>query len=468
MEKTILLVEDNDKLRRLIKQTLQKEGYRLLEAPDGKTARKLYENEFIDIVLMDILLPDTTGIKLLEEWNTVKSGNNVCFILCTAYGEVEDAVQAMKMGAFDYLAKPIKAEELKVVIRRAVEWLELNLENRYLKQAFEEKSQLHDMAGKSEKMQRVFELIERVSKQNITVLLQGESGTGKSRCAHAIHLESDRKDGPFIKVNCAAIPSQLLESELFGYQKGAFTGATQPQKGKFEAADGGTLFLDEIGEISLELQAKLLQVTQEKTFIPLGSTVERKADIRLITATNRDLWQMVQRGEFREDLYYRLNIIGIHLPALREREEDIPLLVRQALETLKEEHGKNYELEKGLLKKLTDYPWPGNIRELHNALARAAVLSPDDILRLEDFPKEVREYRQEKDDKGTAATGLVQPGAEPGGENISLPDQLQTYEQQAIEDALAKAGGSQSKAAELLGISRQSLLYKVRKYGIEV
>ena len=458
MNHTILIVEDNEKLRRLMKLTLEKEGYKIFDAPDGATAKEVFEKEEIDIALMDILLPDTTGIKLLEEWS---GESNVCFILCTAYGEVEDAVQAMKMGAFDYLSKPIKADELKVVIQRAVEWLDLNRENQYLKDAFREKNKLHGMVGKSEKMQRVFELIERVSKQNITVLLQGESGTGKSRCAQAIHLESNRSEERFVKVNCAAIPSQLLESELFGYQKGAFTGATKSQIGKFEAANNGTLFLDEIGEISMELQAKLLQVTQDTTFTPLGSTEERKVDVRLIAATNKDLWQMVQDGEFREDLYYRLNIIGIHLPSLREREEDLPLLVNQLLQNLVKEHQRDYQLEDGLLKELTNYPWPGNIRELENALARAAVLSTDGTLRLEDFPMEVCEYKQEIEGGAMVAPTVDQT-------NASLPDQLQSYEQQAIEDALAKAEGNQAQAAELLGISRQSLLYKVRKYNITI
>ncbi|WP_096439884.1 sigma-54-dependent transcriptional regulator [Alteribacter populi] len=457
----ILLVDDNSKLRRLMKLTLEKEGYDIKEAEDGEVAKDLFVEHHFDIVLTDILLPDTTGIKLLEEWKEKKP--NVCYILCTAYGDVEDAVQAMKLGAFDYLTKPIKAEELKVVIKRAVDWVRLNEENHYLKKVFKEKRQLHDMVGISEKMKRVFDMVHKVANQTITVLLQGESGTGKSRCAQAVHLESDRKEQPYIEVNCAAIPDQLLESELFGYAKGAFTGANQSQKGKFEAAHKGTLFLDEIAEISLELQAKLLQVTQNKTFYPLGSNEQKQVDVRLIAATNSDLWEMVQGGTFREDLYYRLNIIGIHIPPLRERTEDLPLLIEQMIQEISEEQGQSYQLESGLLKQLSEYSWPGNIRELYNAIARAAVLSEGNILKLEDFPNE---FKQTVKSDNAQETGELQDEAQLG-EDFSLTDRLQSYEQTAIEEALRQARGNQAQAAELLGISRQSLLYKVRKYQIE-
>ncbi|PYZ99241.1 sigma-54-dependent Fis family transcriptional regulator [Alteribacter lacisalsi] len=447
-----------------MKLTLEKEGYRIAEASDGKTARVLFEEETFDIVLSDILLPDTTGIKLMEEWK--ESSPGVCYILCTAYGDVEDAVNAMKLGAFDYLTKPIKADELKVVIERAVEWVRLNKENQYLKKVFADQRQLHGMAGASTAMKRVFDMVHKVASQPITVLLQGESGTGKSRCAQAIHLESDRKNRPYVEVNCAAIPDQLLESELFGFTKGAFTGATRAQKGKFEAADGGTLFLDEIAEISPGLQAKLLQVTQDKTFYPLGSNEQKKVDVRLIAATNRDLWEMVQEGTFREDLYYRLNIIGINIPSLRERAEDLPLLIDQLTEEVSREHNSNYELEAGLMKKLSAYSWPGNIRELYNAIARAAVLSEGTTLRFTDFPKEVREATEGGDGRGEAEPSEEQAGTELG-DDYSLTNELQNYEQSAIEEALRQSLGNQAQAAELLGISRQSLLYKVRKYGLQ-
>lgn len=463
-DKTILLVEDNDKFRRLTKLTLQKEGYIVLEAASGSEAKEQISSHVINIVILDILLPDTTGLKLLEKWKTQYS--NISFIICTAYGDVEDAVQAMKIGAFDYLTKPIKADELKVVIERAFQWNALHEQNKHLKQAVQEQFHLHGMIGKSETMQEVFELIERVAPQDITVLLQGESGTGKSRCARALHLESKRRDEPFIQVNCATIPNQLLESELFGYEKGAFTGATHTQQGKCTSASGGTLFLDEIGEIPLDLQAKLLQFTQDKTFTPLGSAQERKVDVRIIAATNRNLWDMVQEGTFREDLYYRLNIIGIELPSLRKRKEDISGMIDQFLGKYSKEYNREYTLPKPVLKILTEYPWPGNIRELQNALARATVLSSDGKLRMEDFPEEVSTYIKEKKQQADSNDSNFSDSM-PWNDQLSLPKQLEQIEQSAIEQAVQKANGNQAQAAEQLGISRQSLLYKIRKYNID-
>ncbi|SER82902.1 sigma-54-dependent transcriptional regulator [Salipaludibacillus aurantiacus] len=464
MSKSILLVEDNKKLHRLIRQTLEKEGYTVYGAHNGKEANQLMNDHWIDAAVLDILLPDTTGIKLLEAWKPLYPG--IPLILSTAYGDVEDAVEAMKLGAFDYLTKPVKSEELKVVIERALRWQAMNEENRELKKEMQTKFQLHGMIGVSENMKQVFDMIQRVSKQDVTVLLQGESGTGKSHCAKAIHLESSRQHGPFISLNCAAIPANLLESELFGYVKGAFTGAADNRKGKVEAAEGGTLFLDEIGDMPLELQSKLLQVTQEKQFIPLGSSTTKEADVRLIAATNRNLWKLVQEGKFREDLYYRLNIIGIDLPPLQERKEDIPSLIYQLLSNFETEHRRAYSLSEETVKQLARYSWPGNIRELYNALARATVLSAGSELELKDFPKEIQEE-----------LNLSRPAAEKAydhgnlnrdAESRSLPEQMEYFERNAIENALKEANGNQSKAAETLGISRQSLLYKVRKYDVDL
>ncbi|GLB60285.1 sigma-54-dependent transcriptional regulator [Cytobacillus sp. NCCP-133] len=457
MKKTILLVEDNEKFRRLTKLTLKKEGFDVMEAETGKAAEELMQSESVDLVLLDFLLPDTTGLKLLEKWSP--NYPETVFVACTAYGDIEDAVKAMKMGAYDYLTKPIKADELKAVIKRAFEMKTLKKENKELKQAVQRKYNLHGMIGKSQKMQEVYSLIERVASQDITILLEGESGTGKSRCAHAVHLDSTRRTAPFIKVNCAAIPSNLLESELFGFEKGAFTGAVRSQEGKCAAADKGTLFLDEIGEISLDVQAKLLQFAQDKTFTPLGTAKEEFSDVRIIAATNRNLWEMVQNGEFREDLYYRLNIIGITLPPLRERIEDIPLLIEQFLAEFEEEHNRSYTISKDLLTHLTTYPWPGNIRELQNALSRAAVLSPSGQLRLEDFPQEVVNHFSGKEEENSPASLDLD-------EDFSLTDHLEQVEKEVIETALENENGNQSRAAEVLGITRQGLLYKIRKYKI--
>lgn len=457
MKKTILLVEDNEKFRRLTKLTLMKEGYDVIEAETGKAAEEQMQSESVDLVLLDFLLPDTTGLKLLEKW--APNYPDTVFVACTAYGDIEDAVKAMKMGAYDYLTKPIKADELKVVIERAFEMKNLKKENKELKQAVQQKYDLHGMIGKSPKMQEVYSLIERVASQDITLLLEGESGTGKSRCAHAVHLDSSRRAGPFIKVNCAAIPSNLLESELFGYEKGAFTGAVRSQEGKCAAADKGTLFLDEIGEISLDVQAKLLQFAQDKTFTPLGTSKEQFSDVRIIAATNRNLWEMVQNGDFREDLYYRLNIIGITLPPLRERVEDIPLLIEQFLAEFEEEHNRNYTISKELLTQLTEYPWPGNIRELQNALSRAAVLSPSGQLRLVDLPMEVVNYFSGEEAETPEASLELD-------EDFSLTEHLEQVEKEVITTALENENGNQSRAAEVLGITRQGLLYKIRKYKI--
>jgi DNA-binding NtrC family response regulator len=463
MGKRILLVEDNEKFRRLTKLTLLKAGYDVIEAETGDEALQKMDSEQVDLVLLDILLPDTTGLKLLEKWKPLFP--NTSFIMCTAYGDIEDAVKAMKIGAFDYLSKPIRADELKVVIERALGYKELQRENKQLKAAVKEKFNLHGMIGSSEKMQEVYSLIQRVAPQDVTILLGGESGTGKSRCAYAIHLESNRCNAPFIKVNCAAIPPNLLESELFGYEKGAFTGAISSQEGKCAAADGGTLFLDEIGEIPLDLQAKLLQFTQDKTFTPLGSTKEISSNVRIITATNRNLWEMVQSGDFREDLYYRLNIIGIHMPPLRERREDVPDLIDQFMQEASVEQKRPYRISKELLVKLVEYPWPGNIRELENAIARATVLSMDGNLLLKDFPLEVMTYFSQSIVE--TKEGEEVPSIN-WDEDFSLTEHLEQVEVSVIEEALKNENGNQARAAEALGISRQGLLYKIKKYNIQV
>ncbi|WLR51548.1 sigma-54 dependent transcriptional regulator [Bacillus tianshenii] len=459
MEQTILFVEDNDKFRRLTARTLKKEGYVVYEAATGEQAEKLISTQPVHVALLDIMLPDTTGLKLLKKWK--EDYPKTTFILCTAYGDIEDAVHAMKLGAFDYLTKPIKADELRQVMQRTFEWRQNHQASEDTSTQVEQTHNLHGMIGKSEEMKNVFKMIERVAPQDVTVLLQGESGTGKSRCANAIHLESNRHNKPFIKVNCAAIPAHLLESELFGYEKGAFTGALQAQKGKCAAADDGTLFLDEIGEIPLDLQAKLLQFTQDKTFTPLGSTAERSVDIRLIAATNRNLWEMVQNGEFREDLYYRLNIVRIELPPLRERKEDLPDIIGQFLQQHETEHQRHYTISEDLRKELIRYEWPGNIRELQNALARATALSATENLQLEDFPEEITSYTGEEDTSTFEYEQITE-------EDFSLPIHLNSVEKKVIEDSLTYSNGNQAQAAELLGISRQSLLYKVKKHDIDL
>jgi DNA-binding NtrC family response regulator len=452
--KSILLVDDEVKLLRILQSSLKKKGYTVYIAADGLEARsKILEKE-IDLVFLDLMLPDITGLELLHEFISLYPQK--VFILMTAYGDIESAVTAMKAGAFDYIIKPAKLDEILIVIEKAYEWIGIKEENSLLKEKLKSVRFHGGFVGTSLPMKRIYQLIERVANTNATVLLEGESGTGKSMIARMIHDLSERSKSPFVSVNCAAIPEALLESELFGYEKGAFTGAVTSRLGKFEAANGGTIFLDEIGEITQALQAKLLQVTQEKSFMRLGSNTVKQVDIRIISATNRNLKKMVERGTFREDLYYRLNIVDMHIPPLRDRREDIPLHIEQFLNRHRKKNEKNYCISPELFNVLTEYDWPGNVRELENAVERAIVLCRDNQLSIEDFPREISEMKQKIHGTESALYRLTKP----------LPDQLEEIEKQLIVQALEEAYGQAAYAARKLGISRQSLLYKMNKYFI--
>lgn len=454
--KRILLVDDEIQLLQILKTSLQKKGYTVLTAASGEEARMRIYQEQIDIVVLDLMLLDTTGLDLLQEF--VPLYPNKVFIVMTAYGNIESAVAAMKAGAFDYITKPAKLEEIVLVIERAYEWLLMKAENDSLKEKLNQMSSIKPHVSASATMNRIFQLIERVADTNATVLLHGESGTGKSMFARLIHDLSGRSKAPFITVNCAAIPEQLLESELFGYEKGAFTGAATARQGKFEAAEKGTIFLDEIGEISPSLQAKLLQVTQEKTFMRLGSNQLRRVDVRIISATNRNLREMVQSGKFREDLYYRLNIVDIHVPPLRERKEDIPLLVEFFLERHRAKSGKTFTISKELMELLKEYPWPGNVREVENAIERAVVLCREERISLEDFPLEIREFRH----KIAHDPAVLPDNREP----FSLHERMNEFESSMIQKVLQECHGNAAAAARRLGLSRQNLMYKMNKYQI--
>jgi DNA-binding NtrC family response regulator len=455
MMKTILLIDDEEKLLRILQSSLEKKGFKVNVSTTGQGARQKISEHPADIVFLDMMLPDTTGLDLLHEF--VPLYPNKVFIMMTAYGNVESAVIAMKAGAFDYITKPAKLDEILIVAERAFEWIGMKQENLQLKEKLELNDSKANVLGVSSAMQNILQLIERVSNTSATVLLEGESGTGKSMLARKIHQMSDRMQAPFISVNCAAIPDQLLESELFGYEKGAFTGASTSRAGKFEAAEGGTIFLDEIGEISSSLQAKLLQVTQEKSFMKLGSNTQKHVDVRIIAATNRNLSQLVKKGDFREDLYYRLNIVDIRIPSLRERIEDIPLLIEQFLESYRKLNQRDYHISKELIQVLIEYPWPGNVRELENAIERAVVLSRDEKLSIEDFPREIRESRLK--DIHILESEILDP-LKP------LPDRIDKFEKQIIIEMLKETEGP-AAAARKLGITRQSLLYKMNKYGIQ-
>lgn len=459
--KTILLIDDEEKLLRILQSSLEKKGFKVNVSATGQGARQKISEHPADVVFLDMMLPDMTGLDLLHEF--VPLYPNKVFIMMTAYGNVESAVIAMKAGALDYITKPAKLEEILIVAERAFEWIGMKQENLQLKEKLELNDSKANVLGISSAMQNILQLIERVSNTSATVLLEGESGTGKSMLARKIHQMSDRKQAPFISVNCAAIPDQLLESELFGYEKGAFTGASTSRIGKFEAAERGTIFLDEIGEISSSLQAKLLQVTQEKSFMKLGSNAQKHVDVRIIAATNRDLSQLVKKGDFREDLYYRLNIVDIRIPSLRERIEDIPLLIEQFLESYRKLNQREYLISKELVQLLIEYPWPGNVRELENAIERAVVLCRDERLSIEDFPREIRENRLK--DIYIVESEIPDP-LKSLTDNQPLPDRIDKFEKQIIIEMLEESEGP-AAAARKLGITRQSLLYKMNKYGIQ-
>lgn len=448
---SILLVDDEHKLLKIFKVSLKKHGYNVIAAANGQEAHKKIRESEVDIVFLDLKLPDCNGVDLLREFISLYPKK--LYILMTAYANVENAVTAMKAGAFDYLIKPVNIEQLTIIIEKALEWLRVKEENTELREKLQQTTMVDELYGASSSMKNVFRLVERISNTDANVLIQGESGTGKSLIAKSIHNFSERCKAPFIPVNCAAIPEHLLETELFGHKKGAFTGAQSDRRGKFEAAEGGTIFLDEIGELSSAIQAKLLQVTQDKTYFPIGSDEVKQANVRIITATNKDLRTMVKQKSFREDLYYRLNIVGIYIPPLRQRQDDIHILIEKFLENFRKKHGYDYSVDEETLHLLKNYPWPGNVRELENAIERAVVLSQDTVLHIDDFPAEIKESMESAGAEGVNIES-----------NQTLPEKIEAIEKQFILQALDEAMGQPAAAAKKLGISRQNLLYKMNKY----
>jgi DNA-binding NtrC family response regulator len=452
MKKSLLFVDDEIRLLRALSLSFRKKNYDVAIAANGQEARKKMMEPNADIVFLDLNLPDANGLKLLEEFISLYPQK--VFIMMTAYGDVESAVTAMKAGAFDYIVKPAKLDEIELIIEKAYNWLGMKKENLHLKEQIKQLESSQGFISTSPEMQEIYELIERVAVTDATVLLHGESGTGKSMIARMIHNISDRKKAPFIAVNCAAIPEQLLESELFGYEKGAFTGAAASRAGKFEAAHTGTIFLDEIGEVSMPLQAKLLQVVQEKAFMRLGSSQLKQVDVRIVSATNRNLKQMVKEGTFREDLYYRLNIVDIHIPSLRERKDDIPILIEEFLEKHRSKMNKEYNVSSQLMSILVSYEWPGNVRELQNAIERAVVLCKGEELSIRDFPREIQGTRD-----GTLTFDVFS-----AAKGKTLPEKLEEMEKQLILTAIEEHHGQIAAAARELGVSRQRLFYKLNKY----
>ncbi|MDA8210317.1 MAG: sigma-54 dependent transcriptional regulator [Clostridia bacterium] len=446
MAATILIIDDEEHMRWIIEKALTRENYRTVSAANGSEGLATFADRSPDLVLLDLKLPDMDGVEVLRAMKQEQP--QVPVIMITAHGTVETAIQAMKMGAADYISKPFDMEELKLLIRRSLEVVELASEVDFLRGELGKKLKTC-LIGHSPAIIEVKELVAKVADTPATVLIQGESGTGKEVAARLIHQQSSRSAKPFVAINCAAIPENLLESELFGYERGAFTGAAARKKGKLEIANGGTIFLDEIGEMSPLLQVKLLRVLQEKVFERVGGNEQVRLDARIIAATNRDLQKSVQEGNFREDLYYRLKVIPVYLPPLRERKADIPELVQFFLSKYDFRHNiKGVSAE--ALERLSNYGWPGNIRELENAIERAVILCSEDLLTPQYLPHEM-----------TGETRTVKNVL------IDFPEDglsLEEVEKDLISKALEKSGGNQSQAARLLNITRSALIYRMEKY----
>ncbi len=444
----ILIVEDEPRMRRLLEISLGEDGHNVQTVEDAETGLKFLGKEKADLVVTDLKLPGMNGLEFLQEARRANAA--LPFVVMTAYGSVETAVEAMKAGASDYVLKPFTMAEMKLVVRKELDVQSVRDENRSLKEALGQRYQYSNIIARSPKMQEVLALVERVAPTNSTVLLGGESGVGKDLVARAIHQNSRRASGPFIKINSTAIPDNLFESELFGFEKGAFTGALASKPGKFELADKGTMFLDEIGDVPTPIQVKLLRVLQEREFERLGGTKTLKVDVRLIAATNRDLRAALEQGTFREDLYYRLNVVPIDIPPLREHKEDIPDLANHFLERFARENEKEISgITPAAVKTLMDYHWPGNVRQLENTIERAVALANKLVLDTGDFHLET----------GTSKIGNAS-GFLPEGMT------LEQWEDEMIREALRRANGNKSQAARLLGLSRNALRYRLSKLGV--
>jgi len=459
MAATVLIIDDDKMIRSYLDRILSEDGYEVLLAATGAEGEALLEAKPVDIVLLDLKLPDEDGISVLRRIK--REEPNVQVIVLTAFGAVESAVEAMKLGAYDYIDKPSDVSKFKLIIKRALKELTMRREIERLRQKPRGYAQGW-IVGESKAMRRIAQVVTKVAQGNATVLLQGESGTGKEVVANAIHQQSPRADKPFVVINCVAIPDALLESELFGFEAGAFTSAKRRKKGLLEMADGGTLFLDEIGEMKPQMQAKILRVLETKTLRRIGGTTDIKIDVRFIAATNRDLRAAVQDGTFREDLYYRLGVVVIDLPPLRERMQDIELFIVAFIDEFNRTMGKSVVgVSSEALQLMRRYHWPGNIRELRNVIERAMVLCDGREIQPIHLPAELSD--------GIVPLSGLRPSrlrADLPPEGVDLEDLVSQLERHLIKDALAKTGGNQIKAAELLSISRDQLRYRLQKYGL--
>lgn len=447
----VLVADDDDSLRRVIEYRLREEGYTVLTAPDGLAALDVFTAREVDCLITDLRMPNLSGLDLLRRANAIK--HEIPVVVITAYGDIETAVEAMRAGAFDFITKPFNREQISLTIRKALLYGQTLSENRNLRRLVHEQFRLENVVGTSARMREVLERVERVAATNVTVLVYGESGTGKELIAKGIHFNGARRDQAFIPVNCAAIPETLIESELFGHRRGAFTGATSDQKGKFEEAHRGTLFLDEISQMPLALQPKLLRVLQENEIVRLGESIPRKVDVRIIAATNRNLQTMIEDGSFREDLYFRLAVVPVELPPLRERREDIPLLAEHFLrQACARYHRPNLTMEREVFAKLSAYSFPGNVRELENTIERMVVLARTEKITVDDLPPNVS-----------------QPHAHAANVLLQLPIEglsIEGVEREIIRQALEMHKGNQTHTARYLDITRSALIYRMQKYGL--
>ncbi len=446
---SILLIDDDDSLRRVMEFSLTEAGHRVRAASSGEDGLRLFEQEAFDAVITDITMPGMSGMEVLAKVRQREA--DIPVIIITAYGTIESAVEAMKQGAFDYITKPVSRDELRLTLDKAIRMRRLEKENAELRAEVTDRYRFESIIGSSEKMKEVLDLAGRVAVSDASLLITGESGTGKELLARGVHFNSRRAEGPFVAVNCAAIPEALIESELFGHVKGSFTGAVKDKEGKFELADGGTLFLDEIGDLRIDLQAKILRALQEREVDRVGGGKPASVDVRVIAATNKDIERAVKEGAFREDLYYRLNVITLFIPPLRERKEDIPLLASYFLKKFNKD--SDVRVDAGALSMLTSYGWPGNVRELENVIERASVLRRGALITPDELPEKL------KKDK-------------PGVEDIilNLPEQgisLEELEKSLIIKALDKHKGNQTRAAEYLKITRPTLIYRMEKFGLK-
>ena len=452
-QKKILVVDDDESMRHMLSLVLKREGYEVQAVGKGSEALQLAISEPFDFILSDVVMPGMGGLELLQALKAKKIDATV--IMMSAYGNLDTAVEAMKSGAYDYISKPFRPDEALMALRKAEEREHLRQENLRLRQEVQREYSFGNIVGKSPKMMQLFDTIKKIAEYKTSVLIIGESGTGKEMVARCLHYNSPRNNGPFEAINCGAIPETLLESELFGHEKGAFTDAKREKRGSFELAHQGTLFLDEIGEMSIAAQVRLLRVLQEGEIKRLGSERTLSVDVRIIAATVQDLAKAVAEGKFREDLFYRLNVLPVHLPPLRERKEDIPLLIDHFIHKYNEQHGLKTEgVAEGALARLLDYSWPGNVRELENAVERAMILTQGKKIEADNLPSEVLGMRP------SWKKNLW-------GDEYSIKKASRSMEEDLIRKALKKTGGNRSQAAKILEISHPALLSKIKEYAIQ-